>query len=203
MPAMTAAFLAGLLAGYGIALPVGAMSVLIITLSARTSLRTGVLAGLGVATADAVYALVAVLGGITVARLVEPIAQPLRWVAAAVLAGVAIAGMVRTVRNPATQRAAPAPTRVYLGLIGLTLLNPVTVVYFGALVLGQHAEWSPPQAVVFVLGAGVASASWQLFLALGGAGLGRTLNTWRGRLWTALIGNGVVLGLALHLGFGN
>jgi len=68
---MLDALISGLLAGYGVAIPVGAIGVLIIGLSARTSLRTGAAAALGVATADGVYATVAVLGGAAVAALIR------------------------------------------------------------------------------------------------------------------------------------
>jgi threonine/homoserine/homoserine lactone efflux protein len=57
-----AALAAGLVAGYGIAMPVGAVAAYLVALTARTSLRTGVFAALGVATADGVYALIAVCG---------------------------------------------------------------------------------------------------------------------------------------------
>jgi threonine/homoserine/homoserine lactone efflux protein len=60
---MTAAIVAGLLAGYGIAVPVGAVGAYLVALTARTSLRTGAAAALGVATVDGGYALVAMLGG--------------------------------------------------------------------------------------------------------------------------------------------
>ena len=49
---MSEALVAGLLAGYGVAVPVGAIAVLIVGLTARTSLRVGAAAALGVATAD-------------------------------------------------------------------------------------------------------------------------------------------------------
>ena len=78
---MSAALLAGLLAGYGVAVPVGAIAALIVSLTARTSLRVGAGAALGVATADGLYCLAAVLGGTALARVVEPISGPLRWVA--------------------------------------------------------------------------------------------------------------------------
>ena len=51
---MTGAFLAGLLAGLGVAVPVGAIAVLVMSLAARTSFRVGAAAALGVATADGV-----------------------------------------------------------------------------------------------------------------------------------------------------
>jgi len=70
---------AGLLAGYGVAVPVGAIAPLLIGLAARSPLRSGVAAALGVATVDGVYALAAVAGGSALARVIQPIATPTRW----------------------------------------------------------------------------------------------------------------------------
>ena len=71
---MTDALVSGLLAGYGIAVPVGAIAVLVIGLSARSGLAVGAGAGLGAATADGLYATVAVVGGAAVAGMVRPVA---------------------------------------------------------------------------------------------------------------------------------
>src|SRR5690606_15744986 len=120
------------LAGYGVAVPVGAIAALIVSLTARTSLRVGAAAAMGVATADGVYALTAVLGGAALARLIEPIGTPLRWAAAAILIGLAAKTAVTAVRHnrePTTARSSqglPTPGRAYLGLLSLTLLNPAT-----------------------------------------------------------------------------
>ncbi len=236
---MTAAFLAGLIAGYGVAVPVGAIAVLIAGLTARTSLRVGAAAGMGAATADGVYALVAVLGGAALAAAITPIATPLRWVAAMVLVLLA----VHTARSalpkragvpglaprapeaaetadavppwdggPADDRAARAVTRAnrrdagaldtttagraYLGVLGLTLLNPATIVYFAALVLGRGGTGG---GVWFVAGAFLASASWQLLVAGGGALVGRLLTGERGRRITALVSSVVIAVLAVGL----
>ncbi|MEV1287482.1 LysE family transporter, partial [Micromonospora sp. NPDC049679] len=86
---MSEVFVAGLLAGYGVAVPVGAIAILILGLTARTSLRVGAAAALGVATADGLYAVVAVLGGAALAGAIAPVAGPLRWLAAVVLLGLA------------------------------------------------------------------------------------------------------------------
>jgi threonine/homoserine/homoserine lactone efflux protein len=85
-----AALVAGLAAGYGIALPAGAVAAYLVALTARTSLRTGVFAALGVATADGVYALVAVCGGAVLAPALGPVALPLRWGSAVVLVVLAV-----------------------------------------------------------------------------------------------------------------
>lgn len=203
---MTDALISGLLAGYGVAIPVGAIGVLIIGLSARTSVRVGIGAALGVATADGVYALIAVLGGVAIAALIRPIATPLKIVAAIVLIGIAARIAVTALRHthdPARAAAVPrlaTPGRAYAALVGLTLLNPATVIYFAALVLGHRASGvagSVPQQVVFVTAAFVASASWQLLLAGGGAALGRALSGPRGQLATALVSSALIVVLAL------
>jgi hypothetical protein len=46
------AFIDGLIAGYGFAIPVGAISVLLVSLAMEPSLRPGLIAALGVARVD-------------------------------------------------------------------------------------------------------------------------------------------------------
>jgi arginine exporter protein ArgO len=203
---LSQALVAGLLAGYGVAVPVGAIAPLLIGLAARSPLRSAVAAALGVATVDGGYALAAVLGGGALANAIRPIATPTRWVAAAVLIVLAVhtaALAIRRHRVPATAFVDRPVTagRAYLMLVGLTALNPTTIVYFGALVLGRHASggFGPVAGAVFVVAAFVASASWQLLLACGGSMLGRVLNNPRGRLLTALAASAVITVLAAQL----
>ena len=227
---MTGAFVAGMIAGYGVAVPVGAIAVLIAGLTARTSWRVGAAAGLGAATADGIYALVAILGGAALAAAVAPIATPLRWAATVVLVLLAVhtawsalrrrelpeAGAVHeAVTDPAVVgRRVPeagaagavaaggratemtTPGRAYFGVLALTLLNPATIVYFAALVLGRGGTGG---GAWFVAGAFVASASWQLLVAGGGALVGRLLTGPRGRLVTALVSSVVIVVLAVGL----
>jgi arginine exporter protein ArgO len=203
---VTEALWAGLVAGYGIAVPVGALAPLLVGLSARGGLRVGAAAALGVATADGLYALLAVVGGVALAEAIEPVSRPLRLLAAGVLAVIAVRTVAVAVRNHRrADAAAPrahggalgSPGRAYVGLLGLTMLNPATVVYFAALVLGERAPSGGGTAGVFVVAAFAASASWQLALAGGGAALGRVLTSPRGRLGTALASSAVVAALAL------
>lgn len=200
---MSGAFAAGLLAGYGVAIPVGAIGALIVSLSARTSLRIGVAAALGVATADGIYALVAVLGGAALAQLLEPITVELHWVAAIVLVVLAVRTALSAFRVKSTvERTGFArPVRTYFALLGLTVLNPATIVYFGALVVGGQAEAAGNlgTGLVFVLAAFLASASWQLLLAGGGSLVGRVLSGPRGQRVTALVSSVVIIVLAVLL----
>ncbi|MFF4488090.1 LysE family transporter [Streptomyces sp. NPDC001544] len=204
---MTAALVAGLIAGYGVAVPVGAVATYLVSLTARTSLRTGACAALGVASADGLYALLATLGGSALAATLRPLLGPLRWASAVVLAALAVLGAVTAVRQyrahrltTRSQQPPPGPGRAYLGLLGVTLLNPTTVLYFAALVLGTRAGDAarPLEQGVFVLAVLAASASWQLLIAGGGALLGRALTGHRGRLVTALLSSGVTMALAVR-----
>ncbi|WP_410656361.1 LysE/ArgO family amino acid transporter [Amycolatopsis sp. lyj-112] len=205
---MSAALVAGLLAGYGIAIPVGAVATYLVVLTARSGLKIGAYAALGVATADGLYALVAVLGGSRLIPVIQPIAVPLRWVSVVVLLGLAlhigITG-VRTFRDSAeadvAKPVAIGPLKAYVSLLGITLLNPTTVVYFAALVLGSEetAVATGAENTVFVIAAFAASASWQLFLAGGGAVLGKALTGRRGRLITALASSVLITVLGLRL----
>ncbi|MFE6052572.1 LysE family transporter [Kitasatospora sp. NPDC056446] len=206
---MIAALVAGLLAGYGIAMPVGAVATYLVALTARTSLKVGACAALGVATADGLYALIAVVGGSALAHAIQPIMLPLRWASALVLIGLAVRGGAAAIGRyrdrPAATRAdegAPvSPARAYVGLWGITMMNPMTVVYFAALVLGARTTVAPShlEQVVFVLAAFAASAGWQLLLAGGGALLGRVLTGSRGQLMTAMASSALITALAFRL----
>ncbi|MEV4492136.1 LysE family transporter [Micromonospora coxensis] len=203
---MTAAFLAGLVAGYGVAIPVGAIAVLIMGLAARTSFRVGAAAALGVGTADGLYAAAAAFGGTALAAVIAPVAGPLRVVAALVLLGLATRTAWRALRPATGTTAADVPRRgldsaprAFAGVLALTLLNPATVVYFAALVIGRRDSADPdlPAASAFVLGAFLASVSWQLLIAGGGSLVGRVLAGPRGRLVTALVSSVIIAALAV------
>ncbi|KQX59415.1 MULTISPECIES: LysE family transporter [unclassified Streptomyces] len=205
---MTAAVVAGLLAGYGIAIPVGAVGAYLVAVTARTGWRTGAGAALGVATADGVYALVAVLGGSALVPLLTPVMTPLRWASAVVLVALALRaahGALAAFRTGGLASrddgTALTPARAYLTFLGITVLNPMTVIYFAALVLaaGPSSPATLPDRSAFVLAAVLASASWQLLLALGGTLLGRTLAGARGRLVTALASSTLIVVLAVRL----
>ncbi|GGS21812.1 lysine transporter LysE [Streptomyces aureoverticillatus] len=205
---MTGQLVAGLLAGYGIAMPVGAVAAHLVALTARTSLRTGACAALGVATADGLYALVATVAGAAAAPVVAPLMGPLRWVSAGVLIALALRSAATALAQQRRARTAaeddedrPSPARAYTSLLGITLLNPTTVLYFAALVVGGQSDAEPDRLgqAVFTLAAFAASASWQLLLAGGGALLGRALTGPRGRLCTALASSALIVALAVHL----
>jgi len=195
----------GLVTGWAIAIPIGAVGAFLVTLTARTSLRVGGAAALGIATVDGAYAAAAVVGGAALAGALAPVADPLRVASAMVLLGIAVLTAAHALRTHLTTNGstrevrAMAPLRAYLLFVGITAANPATVVYFAAIVLGnRHLVSTPVEGAVFVAAAFAASASWQLALAVGGAALGRSVTGPRGRLVTGLVSAVVIALLAVH-----
>jgi threonine/homoserine/homoserine lactone efflux protein len=194
----------GVLAGYGIAIPVGAIAVLIVDLGLRRGFRPAFVAGAGAATADLVYAGLAALAGPLAAAGLSPYAFTLRLASALVLLAIGAYGLWKAlprnaVRSPGLQ-AGEGSARGFLQFLGLTLLNPVTIVYFSALILGRGSEKAMTAGgrAAFTVGAGVASLSWQTLLAGVGAFAHRNMPA-GSQVVTRLVGNMVVIGLGARI----
>ena len=193
--------LSGLVTGWAIAIPIGAVGAFLVTLSARTSFRVGGAGALGVATVDGGYAALAVAAGSAIAAALEPVSRALSIASGLVLLGVAGLTAAHALRSARRVREVPSlrPRTAYALFLGITAVNPTPVVYFTAVVLGnQGLVTGPTEGVVFVLAAFLASASWQLLLAGGGAALGRIATGHRAHLVTGLVSAVVVAGLAVH-----
>jgi len=193
--------LSGLATGYAIAVPVGAVAALIVALSARDGWRVGAAAGLGVATVDGVYALVAVLAGKAVSDVLGPIEDTLQVVSIVSLLGIAGLTLLHALRPGATD-AGEAPAwsarKAWITFVGITAVNPATVIYFAAIVLGGTVDINgPAQGTVFVAAAFVASTSWQVFVASLGTGLGRWISGPRGRRTTGIVAAVAIAALAV------
>jgi len=87
-----AAFLEGVLAGYGIAIPVGAIAVLILDVSLRRGFRVGFMAGAGAAFADFLYAALAVVAGGALVLIISPFAVQVQVISGGVLLAVGLYG---------------------------------------------------------------------------------------------------------------
>lgn len=195
---MTDAAFAGAIAGFAIAIPVGAIAVLIIHTGLTRGVWAGLAAGAGAATADLIYATIAVLAGLGVAQLIGPLIGPLRLVGGVVLIGIGVRGLasLRSPREVAqtseVARVRRTHRRTYLEMLGLTLLNPATVIYFAALTMGLPTLGGVPERLAFAGAAFAASLTWQSLLAVFGAALGRGAGH-RLHRPTVLIGNAVVI----------
>ncbi|WP_079074433.1 LysE family transporter [Streptomyces atriruber] len=206
---MRDAMVSGLVAGYALALPVGAIAVLMISLAAQISLRVGVLAALGIATADGVYAVVAVVGGAAAARAIEPFTTPLSWIAALVLLALAVRIAVTALRRrrdgdaerPTPKGVLTRPSGAFIGFLAMTLLNPFTIIYFASLVVSrQDGRGVEPAAEGgYVVAVFTASASWFVLLAVSGAMFGRLITGRRGQVVTGLVSSLIIGGMAVNV----
>ncbi|HEX9863440.1 MAG TPA: LysE family transporter [Acidimicrobiia bacterium] len=195
--------LTGVLAGYGIAIPVGAISILIVDVGLKHGFRPAFFAGAGAATADFLYAGLAVMGGAALAGAIGAVDDALRIISALVLVLIALIGL-RRARNEAPTTAGPTySTRndlalTYARFLGLTIINPTTIVYFAAVIIGLGVadDMTLPQGITFVVGAFLASLSWQTLLATVGSSVGRRL-TPAARTVATVLGNLVILGFAV------
>ena len=213
---MITAFLAGAVAGLGIAIPVGAIAILIVETGLRRGFRLAAAAGAGAATVDGLYALVAAAFGAALAAILAPWETPLRVLAVVVLVAIALRGLlgIRALSRPVAADGAPiradveaaerggSAVRTYGVFVAITLLNPVTVTYFAALILGLGSTGAgPAEKAAFVLGAFLASLAWQTLLAAVGAFLHRRLSPGL-RAGVVLLGNAIILAFAIAIGAG-
>jgi arginine exporter protein ArgO len=208
MSGPVAALLAGLVAGYGIAMPLGAIGVLIVHEGLARGWPSAAAAASGTALVDLCYAGLALAAGSAVTRRLHGNERAIQLVGAAVLVAVVVRGLLALRRtSPPVAAAAPgvgpqAPWHTLRRFVALTALNPLTAVYFVVLTTGLgdtvHGGWA---AMAFAIGVFASSWSWQLMLAAVGTLAGARLPDWA-RTATSLAGYLVVLGYAVHLAAG-
>jgi threonine/homoserine/homoserine lactone efflux protein len=197
-------FVEGLLAGYGIAVPVGAVAILIVNTSIRSGFTIGFMAGAGAATADLLYAVLASVAGAALTAWLEPVASPLRMLGGLVLIGLASWGLWQGLKRgsrPEKTTEARAPLMTYAQFVGITIINPLTIVYFTAFILGRGPsayQYPVVASLLFVLGVGLASLSWQTLLAALGGVAGTRLSN-RFRRLAIILGNLLVLALGARI----
>jgi threonine/homoserine/homoserine lactone efflux protein len=198
-----AALLAGLVAGLVIAMQVGVVSLLLIETAVVGGPRVGVAAGMGVATADLAYALVAAAAGGAAGAALSSHEGEIRVVAAIVLAAIALHGLATLARGdgpgPATD-AGGAPRTHFARFLAITAANPLTIASFAAVAAALSLD-GPAAVVAFAGGAGLASAGWHVMLTVAAGHAGRWMSP-RVRCSLAVAGRLGVLAIAAHLALG-
>src|SRR4051794_19510451 len=192
----SAALIAGLVAGFAIAMQVGAVSLLLIEASVTAGPRAGVAAGMGVATADFAYAAVAAAAGSAVGATLESHESEIKVVAALVLALIALHGLRKLWREPEA-RILDVSSGYSSRFPPITAVNPLTIASFAAVAAALSLD-STGATLAFVGGVGAASAGWHLVLTLAAGHAGRWI-TPAIRRTLAIAGRVLVLALALHL----
>lgn len=167
---MTLSVLAkGFVIGFSIAAPVGPIGLLCINRSLTGGFASGFVSGLGAASADGIYGILAASGLVALSNLLVS-----RQSLVGLLGGVFLCYLgFRIFRTAAfTGRAARTSkgnlVSDYLSTLALTLTNPMTILsftaIFGGLGLGSVTKGSP-SALLLVLGVFSGSATWWLSLA--------------------------------------
>jgi len=175
-------FIQGLAIGLAIAAPVGPIGLLCIRRTLAQGPTMGLATGLGAATADAAYGLVAVFGVALAATLLAHEAA-FRLVGAGLLAWLAWG----TWRARPAEDAARAPDATGLltawaGTTALTLANPATILSFAGVIAALGPEGASTGGLHLVAGVFLGSAAWWLGLS-GVVGRLRTRVTPAAMVW--------------------
>jgi L-lysine exporter family protein LysE/ArgO len=167
-----ALFLSSLLLGLSIAAPIGPVNLAAIRTGFTNGAIAGWMVGLGAATIDATYLLLAYAGITPLLLRVPLLAQLLAVAGAALLAKMAWTAARAAWRGESgTGRVAGRDAlSAYLWGLGVTALNPPTIAFWisvGGAYAASHliglSAWSTVAALVAV---GLGAASWFSFLAL-------------------------------------
>ena len=162
-------FLKGLAMGFCIAAPVGPIGLLCIRRSITDGRLAGFVSGLGAATADTLYGLVAALGLTAVTSFLLSHRPPIQLLGGAFLVYMGLS-LIRAkppaaVTGSAHARNLPA---AYASTFALTLANPATILsfigIFAGLGIGVNTSGLLP-ATLLVTGVFLGSAVWWLLLS--------------------------------------
>jgi threonine/homoserine/homoserine lactone efflux protein len=195
-----AAFGRAVVLGVAVAAPVGAISMLCMQRTLARGRAAGYATGLGIATADGLYAAVAAFGLTAISDFLVGAGLWVRLVGGVALLIIG----VRTVLGAGSASAADAEegplVAEYTSAVALTLANPQTIVTFAALFAGAGvaAQGSWGMAVATTAGVVAGSALWWAVLVTLVA-LGRHMLTRAAVTWVSRVAGAAVVGFALWL----
>lgn len=193
-------FLKGIIIGFSIAAPVGPIGVLCIHRTLTQGRLSGLVSGLGAATADMIYGFIAGFGLTFISSIF--ISQQI-WLH--LIGGVFLLylGIKTFLATPAEQIASAKGNSListYASTFFLTLINPMTILYFAGIFAGlgiASASGNYVTAGALVLGVFMGSALWWLILS-------SSVSIFRGKLnphglqWINRISSLIILGFGLY-----
>jgi threonine/homoserine/homoserine lactone efflux protein len=191
--------LRGLVIGFSIAAPVGPIGVLCIRRTLAGGRASGLVSGLGAATADAIYGCIAGFGLAFISNFMVSQQVWLRLIGGVFLCYL---GLKTLLAKPAEQTALSKGN----GLIGayastffLTLTNPMTILSFAAIFAGlglANTSGNYVSAGILVLGVFIGSALWWLILS-SSVGLFRAKFNPTSLRWVNKISGAIIIGFGL------
>ncbi len=197
---MSIAFLLkGLVIGFSIAAPVGPIGVLCIKRTLADGRMSGLVSGLGAATADALYGAIAGFGLTLISAFLLDQQTWIRLVGGAFLCYL---GLKTFISKPAEQDVRAHGGNLisaYLSTFVLTLTNPLTILSFAAIFAGLGlgaTDGDFASAGILVSGVFLGSAAWWLLLS-GGVSLLRQRFDQQVMAWVNRASGVIILGFGV------
>jgi threonine/homoserine/homoserine lactone efflux protein len=191
--------LRGLMIGFSIAAPVGPIGVLCIRRTLTEGRISGLVSGLGAATADAIYGCIAGFGLVFISNFLISQQLWLRLIGGAFLCYLGLKTLFAKPAEYAASTKGIGLIGAYVSTFFLTLTNPMTILSFVAIFAGlglANTNSNYATAGTLVLGVFIGSTLWWLLL-VGGVGLFQEKFNQRGLRWVNGISGAIILGFGL------
>lgn len=192
-------FFRGLIIGFSIAAPVGPIGVLCIRRTLAEGRVSGLVSGLGAATADAIYGSFAGFGLTFISTVLINQQKWIRLIGGLFLCCLGIKIFLAKVAEHSASTKGKGLVGAYVSTLFLTLTNPMTILSFAGIFAGlgiASAGRGYASAGVLVLGVFIGSALWWLSLSMG-VGAFRTKFTPRGHRWVNRFSGSIITGFGL------
>ncbi len=192
-------FFQGVVLGFLVAAPVGPIGILCIRTSILEGRLKGFIAGLGAASADAIYGLIASLGLAASTQFLIDQSQWIRLFGGLFLGYLGVSSVIKDSNLDTSIPNASGSLRTYLSTFVLTLSNPLTIISFTAIFASLGAVERGADifsASLLVSGVFVGSACWWFLLSWGASHVGTRLRQ-RTFIWINRVAGIVLLIFAL------
>jgi len=186
--------LRGLAIGFSIAAPVGPIGVLCIRRTLAEGRVSGLVSGLGAATADAIFGCIAGFGLTFISNFLVSQKLWLRLIGGVFLCYLGIKTLLAKPAEQAATARGNGLVGAYASTFILTLTNPITIISFAAIFAGLGLASTGGDylsAGVLVLGVFIGSSLWWLILS-GGVGVFQNKFSPHGLQWVNRI-SGVII----------
>ncbi len=168
-PIVLILFLKSLVLGMGVSAPLGPNGMLMVNRTIRKGFLCGFVSGMGVATADTLFAIVAGLGFSFIIGFVN---AQFFYIKLFMGIFVALIGIKLFLSNPVAEirrsgRESKNHLHDYLSLLGFSLTNPVSIFLFIALFAGFNIDFTQSMLtrIIIIAGVFIGAAAWWFILS--------------------------------------